>query len=107
MPKYLVAVSYTAEGARGVAQEGGSARMAAARSLVESVGGTMETMYFAFGDADVYAIADIPTASDAAALALAINGSGGATIRTTVLMTAEEVDEAARRTAQYRAPGNE
>jgi uncharacterized protein with GYD domain len=105
MPKYLVAVSYTAEGARGVAQEGGSGRHAAAQALVESVGGTMESFHFAFGGADVYAIADIPTASDAAALALAVNASGAATLHTTVLLTVEEMDEAAARSAAYRAPG--
>ena len=105
MPKYLVAVSYTAEGARGVAQEGGSGRLAAARALVESVGGTLESFHFAFGDADVLAIADIPTASDAAALALAVGSSGAASVRTTVLLTVEEMDAASRRAASYRAPG--
>ncbi len=105
MPKYLVAVSYTAEGARGVAQEGGSGRLAAARALVESVGGTLESLHFAFGDADLIAIADIPTASDAAAMALAVSSSGAATARTTVLLTVEEMDEASRRAASYRAPG--
>ena len=107
MPKYLIAVSYTAEGAKGVVAEGGSGRVKAARALLESVGGTLESMYFAFGDVDVYAIADAPSASDAAAAALALGASGAASSSTTVLMTAEEVDEAARKVASvvYRPPG--
>jgi uncharacterized protein with GYD domain len=105
MAKYLVAVSYTADGARGVAKEGGNARVQAARDLVEGLGGTLETMYFAFGDADVYAIVDAPTPSDVAAAALALGASGAASTKTTVLLTPEEVDEAARKAVSYRPPG--
>jgi uncharacterized protein with GYD domain len=105
MPKYLVAVSYTADGAKGVAKEGGTSRLEAARTLVESLGGTLETMYFAFGDADVYAIIDAPTQSDVAAAALAMGASGAASTKTTVLITPEEVDEASRKVASYRPPG--
>jgi uncharacterized protein with GYD domain len=105
MPKYLIAVSYTADGARGVAKEGGTARLQAARDLVEGLGGTLETMYFAFGDADVYAIADLPEQSDAAAAALALGASGAASTKTAVLLTPAEVDEAARKAVTYRPPG--
>jgi uncharacterized protein with GYD domain len=105
MPKYLIAVSYTADGAKGVAKEGGTGRLNAARDLVEGLGGTLETMYFAFGDADVYAIADMPAASDAAAAALALGASGAASTKTAVLMTPDEVDEAARKAVSYRPPG--
>ena len=62
-------------------------------------------MYFAFGAADVYAIADMPSASDAAAAALALGASGAAGTTTSVLITPEEVDEAARKVATYRPPG--
>jgi uncharacterized protein with GYD domain len=105
MPKYLIAVNYTAEGAKGVAREGGTARLQAARDLLESLGGTLEAMYFAFGDADVYAIADMPSAADGAAAAMALAASGAASSRTIVLITPEEVDEAAKKVANYRPPG--
>jgi len=105
MPKYLIAVSYTAEGAKGVAKEGGSARVQAARDLLEGLGGTLETMYFAFGEADVYAIADLPAQSDAAAAALALGASGAGSTKTVVLLTPAEVDEAARKSVSYRPPG--
>jgi len=105
MPKYLLRVSYTTEGARGLIKDGGSKRRSIAQSATESVGGRLESFYFAFGDTDAYVIADVPDAPSAAALALAINASGGATAQTTVLMTPEEVDAATRKSPLYSAPG--
>ena len=60
MPKYLLQVSYTADGGKGLLRDGGSKRRAAARTLVESLGGKLESLYFAFGATDVFAIADLP-----------------------------------------------
>ena len=60
MARYPLKVSYTAEGARGVLKDGGSKRRAAAQKLIESVGGTMDEFYFAFGKTDVFVIADLP-----------------------------------------------
>jgi hypothetical protein len=37
---------------------------------------------------------------------MAVGASGGAETRTIVLLTAEQVDEAARRSVNYRAPGS-
>ena len=48
MPKLLVNASYTAEGAKGLLAQGGTARVEASRAAIESVGGTMESFYFAF-----------------------------------------------------------
>ena len=50
MPKYLVSVSYSAEGAKGVRQDGGTKRREVAAHAVESVGGKIEAFYFCFGD---------------------------------------------------------
>ena len=41
MPKYLIEASYSAEGVRGVAEKGGTARREAVGQLVGSIGGTM------------------------------------------------------------------
>jgi len=38
-------------------------------------------------------------------MALAVNSSGAVTTRTVVLLTPEEVDDAAKRSVTYRAPG--
>ena len=105
MPKYLWKASYTAEGARGVAQEGGTSRRDAVRQATESVGGTLEAFYFAFGDDDAYVIADLPDNEAATAIALTVNGSGRAAVNTVVLMTPEEVDAAAKKNVDFRPAG--
>src|SRR5437016_12273107 len=97
MPKFLIEVSYTAGGAQGVLKDGGSKRRAAAKSLVESVGGKLEVIYFAFGKHDAIVIADMPDNAAAAAAALAIGASGMLTASTTVLLTPEEIDQAIKK----------
>ena len=61
MPKYLLQVNYSLDGVKGVMSQGGSARKAAGEAAAASVGGTLESMYFAFGDTDVFAVADLPS----------------------------------------------
>ena len=106
MPKYLIEASYTLDGIKGIRSAGGSARVDAVTKLVESAGGSMEAFYFAFGDRDVYVIADLPDNESAAAVALTVNSSGSVGIKTTVLLTPEEVDAAANRSVEYRPPGS-
>jgi uncharacterized protein with GYD domain len=105
MPKYLMEVSYTAQGAGGVLKDGGTKRLEAARSAVQSVGGTLEAMYFAFGDCDVVCITDMPDAASMAAASLSLSASGAVTSRTRVLVTAEEIDAASKKTPSYTPPG--
>jgi len=105
MAKYLVKANYTAEGAKGIAHDGGTARRAAVEKMLASVGGRLEAFYFAFGDTDLYVIAELPDHSAAAAVSLAVAQSGRASTRTVVLMTAEEMDAASKKTVAYRAPG--
>ena len=105
MPKYLIEASYTLEGVKGVQRSGGTSRSEAIAALAESVGGRLESLYFAFGDHDVYVIVDLPDNESAAAVALSVNSTGGAAVRTVVLLTPEEVDAAAKRSVEYRPPG--
>jgi uncharacterized protein with GYD domain len=105
MPKYLLHVNYTAEGAKGLIKDGGSKRRAVATKAVESLGGRLESMYYAFGDTDAYVIVDMPDHASVAAISLALAASGGTTSRTTILMTPEEMDQAARKTLTYKPPG--
>ena len=105
MPKYLWKASYTTKGARGVAEEGGSGRRDAVQRATESVGGTLEAFYFAFGEDDAYVLADLPDNETAAAVALAVNGSEGAVVQTIVLMTPEELDAASKKNVEFRAAG--
>jgi len=106
MPKYLVEARYTAEGAKGLLREGGSGRRAAIANLVQSVGGKLEAAYFAFGDVDVYIIADLPDNITAAAVSLAANQTGFIASKTIVLMTPEEIDQATKKTIGFRPPGS-
>ena len=105
MPKFLIEASYTQEGVKGVQSAGGSSRRDAVAEVAESVGGRLESFYFAFGERDAYVIADLPDNESAAAVALAVNAAGGATARTVVLLTPEEIDAAAKRSVDYRPPG--
>jgi uncharacterized protein with GYD domain len=106
VPKFLVKASYTLEGVKGLRSQGGSSRREAVAQAAESLGGTLEGFYFAFGDADVFAIADLPDVEAAAALALTVNASGAVTTNTVLLLTPEEVDTAAQRSVTYSAPGS-
>jgi uncharacterized protein with GYD domain len=106
MPKFLIMASYTQEGVKGVQSAGGVSRREAVAETVEGLGGKLESLYFGFGDYDAYATADLPDNESAAAIALAVNSSGGATVRTVVLLTPEEVDSAAERSVAYRSPGS-
>jgi uncharacterized protein with GYD domain len=105
MPKFLIEASYSVEGVKGVQAKGGSSRRDAVAAVADSVGGTLESFYFAFGDRDAYVVVDLPDNEAAAAVALTVNAAGGATVKTTVLLTPEEVDAAAKRSVEYRAPG--
>ena len=106
MPKYLIQASYTREGVEGVRTAGGSSRRDAVQETLSSIGGQLECFYFGFGDNDAYVIAELPDNQAAAALALTVNAAGGATAHTTVLLTPEEVDEAAKRSVEYHPPGS-
>lgn len=106
MAKYLFQVCYTTEGLRGVLAEGGSKRKQAATQLFKSLGGKMESMYFAFGGTDAYCIAEVPDNVSAAAGAMLVSASGAASVTTTVLMTPAEVDEACSKSGKYRPPGS-
>ena len=105
MAKYLFQGSYTEEGLKGLLEEGGSKRREAAEHVIKSVGGTLESYYFAFGDNDFYVIVDMPDNVSTSALALAVNGSGAVNVKTVVLLTPEEVDKAVKMTVDYRPPG--
>ena len=105
MPKYLWSASYSAEGAKGLMKEGGSQRRASVQKAIENAGGRLEAFYFAFGDSDVFVIADMPDAASAAATSMVINASGAVQLRTTVLLTPEEIDAATRKSVSYAAPG--
>ena len=105
MAKYLIQANYTSEGAKGLVKEGGSARRAAVEKAIASLGGRLDAFYYAFGNTDLFVIADMPDNASVAAMALAVGQSGLASTTTTVLLTAEEIDVAAKKAVAYRPPG--
>jgi uncharacterized protein with GYD domain len=104
MPKYLITGSYGAEGAKGLLNEGGTARRDGLAKLCADLGGELEACYFAFGKDDAYAVVDLPDPATMTALTLVMNASGAGRVSTTVLVTPEEVDQATRKSIQYRPP---
>lgn len=106
MGKFLVKASYTSEGAKGVQSAGGTSRRDAVAKMAEGLGGKLESFYFAFGETDAYVVMDLPDNRTAAAASLAVKTSGGAASEVVVLLTPEEVDEAAKLSVDYRPPGS-
>ena len=105
MPKYLVTASYSAEGLKGLQKDKASGRRDAVRQACASVGGTLECMYYAFGDDDVVIIADLPDNVTASAISLAASATGLVRTHTTVLLTVEETDKALAATVKFRGAG--
>jgi uncharacterized protein with GYD domain len=105
MAKYLGIITYTAEGLKGLIDKGGTARVEASREFVASVGGSLESFYFALGADDAYIVCDLPDNAAAAATAMSAAATGMVVNRMVPLLTAEEVDQAAAARPSYQPPG--
>jgi uncharacterized protein with GYD domain len=104
MPKFLFRASLTPEGVAGVLSEGGTARRAVVQKAIETLGGTLEAFYFAFGDDDVIVVCELPDNETAAAFAMETSASGRVAASTTVLLTPEEIDRARGKKSGWRPP---
>jgi len=105
MPDYLVTASYTAEGVKGVLKTGGTARADAVEKAVKGLGGKVRSFHFAFGGDDAIVVVELPDNVAAAALGLAVASAGLSSIKTTVLLTPSEIDDAAKKQVAYTPPG--
>ena len=105
MPKYMIQASYTVQGIEGLMKDSASGRRADVQAAVNSLGGKVDAFYYAFGADDAVIIMDLPDNVAAAALALTTSGKGAVRVRTTPLLTVEEVDRALEIQTKYRAPG--
>jgi len=106
MPKYLLKVNYVGEGVAGLLAEGGTSRRRQAEELAASTGGRIESLYSAFGDTDLYVVAEFPDAASVTAVSLALNASGRMKATVTPLLTPGDVDAATKKQPRYRAPGS-
>lgn len=105
MAKFLWKANYTTDGVKGLLSEGGTGRRAAVEQMIGALGGKVEVFYYAFGGDDVYVIAELPDNTTAAAASLAVNAAGAVRLETVQLLTVEEVDEATKKSVEYRPPG--
>ncbi len=105
MAKYMLRAGYSREGLAGLIREGGTGRRAALTETIEGAGGTLESFYYAFGECDLYMIADLPDDASAAAVSLAISAVGAIDVNITVLVTPETLDAAVAKNVSYRPPG--
>src|SRR5215831_6045342 len=105
MTKFLWKASYTSDGVKGVLKEGGTGRRAAVEKVVEGLGCKVEGFYFALGEHDLYVIVELPDAVTATAVSLTVNASGVIALQTVELLTPEQVDEASKKSVDYRPPG--
>ena len=105
MAKYLVEAKYVGDGIKGLLREGGTSRRAAVEKAAKTVGGSVDAFFYAFGETDAYVIIDVPDNVTAAGLALTIAASGAVALRTTVLITPEDIDQAVKKSPSYRPPG--
>lgn len=111
MAQYLVEVGYTAESWAHQLRDQGNV-LDRIQPMLDACGGRMDSMFYAFGEHDLVAIADFPSPEEAAAFAMAAT-SGGAvrSFRTTPLLTIDQGMSAMRRAheaaAGYRPPVDE
>jgi uncharacterized protein with GYD domain len=105
MPKFLFETTYTTDGVRGLMKDKATARRLANEKLLESVDGKLEAFYYTMGERDVIAIVDLPNAEAAAAVSLTGMATGLNRVKTTPLLTVEEVDRALARKLAFRGPG--
>lgn len=105
MAKYMVLVSYTGAGAKGLRKEGGTKRRHVVRKAIESLGGKLESFYFCLGEHDAVVIADAPDNAAIAGLSVAIAATGAVRLTSVPLLTPEDMDRACQKKTAYKAPG--
>jgi uncharacterized protein with GYD domain len=107
MPLYLARFRYTTDAVKALVDQPQD-RSAAARELAETLGGKLLGFWFAFGEFDGVFLMEAPDNASAAAVAMAVGGSGALSeIETTVLLDMDEAQDAMRKAAgaTYRPPG--
>ena len=105
MPKFLIEATYNAEGTKGLMKDGGTKRQAIVKKAVEDLGGKLEGFYYAFGETDCFVIVDVPDTVAALAISMAVDSTGEVHLKTTPLISPEDIDKACHKTVHYTAPG--
>ncbi len=104
MPKYLIQASYTEKGLQAILKEGSSKRFEVVGNVVMRMGGVIEALYYALGETDVFMIVNLPDNVCASALSLVSNASGAMKVKTTVLVTLDEIEQATSKISGFGVP---
>lgn len=106
MPRYLIQATYTATAAAAFVSNPQD-RVPGVRTIVESLGGKLDSFEFCLGEYDVVLLVTLPDDTTATAFSLAVNAAGHLkSSRATRLMSGEDF-LAAQKLAQgtsYQAP---
>ena len=110
MPKYMHQFSYSTESVKSLVANPENRRGAAAR-IFEAAGGSIQDMYYCYGEYDGVVISEFPSQIDATAVALAIGASGAfSKIHTTVLIEMDDAVESMKKagaiTGSYTPPSS-
>jgi uncharacterized protein with GYD domain len=107
MPHFLIKGKYTTDSIKAMIANPHDRKKAAAAGI-EAVGGKLHSFYFAFGPDDVYVVFEAPDAIAAAAISVAVAGSGSLAVETVPLLTMDEATAALKRAptvlAAYKTP---
>jgi uncharacterized protein with GYD domain len=111
MSKYAIFFTYSSDTWARMIKNPGD-RTAAVRQLADSVGGSVESIYWMFGAYDGIVIANVPDAVSAAALSVAVGSSGAfKQLETHELFTQDQLGQMLARAGQavqvYQAPGQQ
>ena len=107
MSYYLIEGSYTSASAKALVASP-TDRSVQAKSLVESLGGTLHYFFFVLGDSDFVFLCEAPDETVVTAISLAAAASGAfSRIKTTKLVTAAEAQQAMTKakSAKFSPPG--
>lgn len=108
MTTFMYLGKYTADGLKGLADEGGTQRRVATERLITSIGGSIREYWFAIGEYDFVLMVDLP--DDAAGLVAPILTGASGTVRvlTVPLVSPEQIDEVCSRigSGSFRPAGH-
>jgi uncharacterized protein with GYD domain len=107
MAQYLIQVAYTPEAWASLVKNPQD-RTQVLKPVLQKLGGSMTTAFFAFGEYDIVGVLDMPANVDAAAFAIAASAGGAIkSFKTTPLMSIEEGISAMKKAAKagYIPPG--
>ena len=90
MARFLFEVSYTAESWNTQVHAHANV-IDRITPIVQKLGGSIDSVYYTFGDRDLVALVDFPTTEDAAAFSLAVAAGGAVkSFKTTPLLTVDQ-----------------